>query len=72
MMNEETKILNFMDHLQKSIFQMLDERETNIEYNEKYDLKISFNGETLSLPLHADLYERVTSLLKEEMEENRL
>ena len=69
--DNEANISHFLDHMQKSVFELMDTLETG-DYEERFNLNISLNGKELSLPLHADLYSRLESFLNEEMEENRL
>jgi hypothetical protein len=66
---QEEEINSFMDHMQKSVFELMDTLETG-DYEERFNVKISLNGKELSLPLHADLFSRLETLLKEEKEEN--
>ena len=68
-MNNEKNILEFMEHMQKSVFELMDTLETG-DYEERFNLNISLNGKELSLPLHADLFSRLETLLQEEKEEN--
>lgn len=40
-------------------------------YLDKFDLKLEMNGKSISLGLHADLYDRITTFLEEVIEEEQ-
>lgn len=71
---EEIKALQeFLEHLQESVFGKNGLMDILIEgnYEERFDLKIEVNGKSVSLDLHADLFNRLTSLIEKEIEEKQ-
>lgn len=72
---EEVKALQeFLEHLQYSVYghDGLMDTLNEGDYEERFDLKLELNGKSISLPLHADLFHRLTTLIVEEIEENQL
>ena len=65
-------IIDFLKHMDKSVMDLINEMDKTGHYDEKYNLKIELNGKTLELDLHADLYQRMETLLIEEEEENQM
>jgi hypothetical protein len=59
------------DAMPEVLHELMDQIDTG-DYTENFDLKIEWNGQTLQLPMHADLYSRLERLLQEEVEENKL
>lgn len=71
-MNEVvTSIEEFLERLENNVHELMDTLDKG-DYDHKFDVKISMNGVQLNLPIHADLYHRLTTLLQEEIEENKL
>lgn len=59
----EEKIEQFKKHVLGSIYHELDQKDFELT------LDLTVKGETLSIPLHADLYQNLERLLDEELEE---
>ncbi|MDD9309818.1 hypothetical protein PUS82_00535 [Cytobacillus firmus] len=57
------KIEQFKKQVLENIYHELDQKEFELT------LDITVNGKTLSLPLHADLYQNLERLLDEELED---
>lgn len=70
---ELAEIKDYIKHLHNSIEGdngMLDEMaRVNWDYDEKYDVTISFNGKSITLGMRANLYDNLTKLLKQERDE---
>jgi hypothetical protein len=65
----EPTLEEFTTHFKKSVTQIFDILDIGGDLD-KFDLKIQYLGKTISLPVHADLFDRFTTFLEEEIEEN--
>lgn len=66
-----SKLREFKDHVEESIFLLMDTID-NGDYEERFDLTLEMNGKKIAMPMHADLYERLTRFIQEEIDENEL
>jgi len=60
----------FKKHMENAKNEMLDKLD-NEGYLNDFDIRISIKGKSISLPLHADLYEKVDELLRTEYHERK-
>lgn len=73
---EIQEIVNFSKHLEKSVYEMLDgmydltEKE-ELQKRERFNIEIKMNGKSVTLQIHAELYERLQTFLADEVEELR-
>lgn len=58
----------FLAHMEASVGELLDDMAAKAEYDEKFDLTITWNGKTLRLPMNADLHSGLERLVTDEME----
>ena len=65
-------IPQFLKHMNKSVVELMDDMDKTGKYDERFNLKIEWNGKQLDLDMHADLYNRLERFLEEEEEENNL
>lgn len=63
------KLREFKKHLNASAMEMLDVINDGGDYEERFDVKIECNGQSISIDLHADIFSRLEGLLDAEIEE---
>lgn len=62
-------IEEFEKHMIKTVHELFDQLEKG-DLDDRFDLNISLNGKTITLPMHADLFSRLEKFMKDEREEN--
>jgi len=66
-----SNLKDFKEHVERSIYTMLDLMQEG-DYEERFDLVLELNGKKVEIPMHADLYQRLTRFIQEEIDENEL
>lgn len=76
-MDEIKEVQEFLHHVTESVYDeengllaVMDNNDGH--YSERFELKIELNGKSISLDLHADLFNRLTTFLEETIEELEL